>query len=229
MFWTVAGPVISTVGLIAGGIVGTVKWLRGRQIVICQLTAAVPVLDRAKFGLHAATPDLAISHKGHKLANPHLVQIRIYNRSYRNIPSAEFDQNHPLKIDLGAPITALLDTVCQPSDSRPPVAAIHGTALDVGPALLRHRSVITYYLLADGEVKRLELGNPFIRANARYTKPQAYPPQGMPAKKIIAWAVIIFLLYYLVTTPRGAEQAMISLWDALKHAGSSLATFLNSL
>ncbi|HUZ37608.1 MAG TPA: hypothetical protein VMV17_14880 [Streptosporangiaceae bacterium] len=51
----------------------------------------------------------------------------------------------------------------------------------------------------------------------------------MPVKKIITWAVVIFLAYYLVTKPQGAAAAMHNVFNLLKTAGSSLATFLNSL
>lgn len=51
----------------------------------------------------------------------------------------------------------------------------------------------------------------------------------MPVKKIVTWLVVVFLVYYLVTRPTGAANAMHSLFNVLKSAGSSLATFLNSL
>lgn len=51
----------------------------------------------------------------------------------------------------------------------------------------------------------------------------------MPVKKIVTWAVVVFLVYYLVTKPTGAANAMHNLFNILKSAGSSLATFLNSL
>lgn len=51
----------------------------------------------------------------------------------------------------------------------------------------------------------------------------------MPVKKIVTWAIIIFLAYYLVTKPTGAANAMHNLFNLLRSAGSSLATFLNNL
>ena len=51
----------------------------------------------------------------------------------------------------------------------------------------------------------------------------------MPVKKIVGWAVVIFLVYYLVTKPTGAANVMHNIFNMLKSAGSSLATFLNSL
>ena len=44
-------------------------------------------------------------------------------------------------------------------------------------------------------------------------------------KKIIAWAIVIFVAFYLLTQPH-AIHGLVSL---IKNAGNSLATFVNSL
>jgi hypothetical protein len=51
----------------------------------------------------------------------------------------------------------------------------------------------------------------------------------MNAKKIATWAVIIFIAYYLFTQPTGAAGFVHNVLNLLKQAGSSIATFLNSL
>jgi hypothetical protein len=51
----------------------------------------------------------------------------------------------------------------------------------------------------------------------------------MNVKKIATWAVVIFLAWYLFTKPAAAAGAIHNLFNLLKSAGSSLATFLNSL
>jgi hypothetical protein len=51
----------------------------------------------------------------------------------------------------------------------------------------------------------------------------------MNVKKIVTWAVVIFIAYYLFTQPTGAANAMHNLFKVLGTAGHSLATFLNSL
>jgi hypothetical protein len=51
----------------------------------------------------------------------------------------------------------------------------------------------------------------------------------MQVKKIVTWAIVVFLAYYLLTKPTGAANAMHNLLNLLKQAGSSLATFLSSL
>jgi hypothetical protein len=51
----------------------------------------------------------------------------------------------------------------------------------------------------------------------------------MQVKKIVGWAVVIFIAYYLLTKPLGAANAMQHLFGLLKDAGASLATFLSNL
>ena len=48
-------------------------------------------------------------------------------------------------------------------------------------------------------------------------------------KKIITWAIVIFLAFYLLTQPTGAANVIHGMLNLLKDAGNSLATFVNSL
>jgi hypothetical protein len=48
-------------------------------------------------------------------------------------------------------------------------------------------------------------------------------------RKIITWAIVIFIAFYLLTQPHGAANAIHGLLTLLKNAGNSLATFVNSL
>jgi hypothetical protein len=51
----------------------------------------------------------------------------------------------------------------------------------------------------------------------------------MQIKKIAGWAVVVFLAWYLSTQPAAAGNAVHNLLGLLQQAGSSIATFLNSL
>lgn len=48
-------------------------------------------------------------------------------------------------------------------------------------------------------------------------------------QKILTWRAVIFVVFYLVTEPAGAGHLITSAVNGLKHAGSSLATSVNSL
>ncbi len=51
----------------------------------------------------------------------------------------------------------------------------------------------------------------------------------MTLRRVLGWAVVAFLAYYLLTSPTGAASSVHSLLGMLKDVGSSIATFLNSL
>ena len=48
-------------------------------------------------------------------------------------------------------------------------------------------------------------------------------------KKVLTWAAIIFVVFYLVTQPTSAGHLLTSGFHGLRSAGSSLARFVNSL
>lgn len=47
-------------------------------------------------------------------------------------------------------------------------------------------------------------------------------------RKLLGWAVVAFLAYYLFSDPTGAGHAAHSLLHGLAHAGNSLAAFVSS-
>jgi hypothetical protein len=51
----------------------------------------------------------------------------------------------------------------------------------------------------------------------------------MTLRKILGWAVVIFIAYYVFTSPVAAGGAAKDLFGLVGKAGSSLATFLTSL
>lgn len=51
----------------------------------------------------------------------------------------------------------------------------------------------------------------------------------MNVKKVVTWAIVIFIAWYLITNPTGAAHVMHNLLNGLKAVGTSLATFFNSL
>ena len=51
----------------------------------------------------------------------------------------------------------------------------------------------------------------------------------MQINKVAGWGVVVFLAWYLFTQPAAAGNAVHNLLGLLQQAGSSIATFLNSL
>ncbi len=48
-------------------------------------------------------------------------------------------------------------------------------------------------------------------------------------KKVLTWAAVAFVIYYLATSPTGAANVVTGAIDWLKEAGNSLASFLNHI
>lgn len=48
-------------------------------------------------------------------------------------------------------------------------------------------------------------------------------------KKVLTWAAIAFVIYYLATSPQGAANVVSGAIGWLKTAGNSLSAFLNHI
>ena len=48
-------------------------------------------------------------------------------------------------------------------------------------------------------------------------------------KKVLTWAGIAFVIYYLATSPDGAAHVVTGALNWLKTAGNSMAQFLNHI
>ncbi len=48
-------------------------------------------------------------------------------------------------------------------------------------------------------------------------------------RKVLAWALVIFVIYYLATNPSGAAHALHAAFNGLKSAGNSMSRFVDQL
>jgi hypothetical protein len=48
-------------------------------------------------------------------------------------------------------------------------------------------------------------------------------------KKVLTWAAVAFVIYYLATNPHGAAHFVDGALNWLKSAGNSMAKFLNNI
>jgi hypothetical protein len=48
-------------------------------------------------------------------------------------------------------------------------------------------------------------------------------------KKVITWAIVVFIVYYLVSNPHGAAGTVHGVAHGLRSAGASLSKFVSSL
>jgi hypothetical protein len=48
-------------------------------------------------------------------------------------------------------------------------------------------------------------------------------------KKVITWAIVLFIIFYVATEPSGAAGLVHHAYNGVHDAATSLATFVNSL
>jgi hypothetical protein len=48
-------------------------------------------------------------------------------------------------------------------------------------------------------------------------------------RKVLMWALVIFIIYYLATNPTGAAHALHDAFNGLKSAGNSMSRFVDKL
>jgi hypothetical protein len=48
-------------------------------------------------------------------------------------------------------------------------------------------------------------------------------------KKVLTWAIVIFIVYYLATDPSGAAGFLRNALHGLQSAGNSMSKFVNKL
>jgi hypothetical protein len=48
-------------------------------------------------------------------------------------------------------------------------------------------------------------------------------------RKVVTWAIVVFIVYYLVSDPHGAAGAVHHIVNGLHSAGNSMAKFVSNL
>ena len=48
-------------------------------------------------------------------------------------------------------------------------------------------------------------------------------------RKVITWAIVLFVVYYLAKNPTGAAHALHSAFNGLKSAANSMSRFVSKL
>jgi len=170
---------------------------------------------------HGAPPDLHVLYRDEDVADPRVSNVVLTYRG-SDIGADLFDERQPFSIDVGSRIIDLLGTLFEPP--RRPTLKVEavGTTLRIGPGILRKGQSITSVILTDGPCSLTE-SNPLPGVKVKYRLQRgASGAHGIKLGPVIAWAVVIFIAFYLVTEPTGAA-------NFFNTVGKSLADFFNSL
>jgi hypothetical protein len=100
-------------------------------------------------------------HAATTTVEPSIVRITVANRSRRDIPSRAFDQQQPLRLDLAAPVLEIYDVMSTPGFRVPRLEA-DGTAIALGPGLIKTRQTITFSAVVARREPRLTVPEPPI-------------------------------------------------------------------
>jgi len=147
-FWAGAGVVAA----VAAIVVAVLLWYLGspRRLLLYSLTSQTALLTRGT--RQRAVPDLAVTLSGEPLDDPHVASLQIESRGRRDIRGADFENTQPLKLDVGTPVLKLLDSETGGTAMPEIKIATEGSAVVIGPSLIKGGQVIIIDLLTDGPV-----------------------------------------------------------------------------
>ncbi len=115
---------------------------------------------RLSYEVHSLTPvvpatgplreHVSVSAGGIILTDPHVFSVELANTGWRDIPSSAFDRGIPIRLDLGAQVISVLETVMQPPHALTPVVAVDGQSLLLGPSLIAKKQSVKISALVNG-------------------------------------------------------------------------------
>jgi hypothetical protein len=129
---------------------------------------------------------------------------------------------------VGVPIIELLEKAFDPDEAPTPRVEARGTALLIGPDLLRKRQTMTVVILADGPCGRRSHVNP-LDAKVKAQPVKRYQPRVDAAlgrwdilRRIVTWALVLYIVFYIATQPAGAAGFFHSAYNGLHSVAYSL-------
>lgn len=205
----------------AGGLAAVLAWLA--TLVPRRITYRVlfqtPVVD-------AQIDDLQVSYRGSDLSDPHVLGIELRYRGSRDLRASSFE-NRPFCIDVGAPVVGVIHSRAR-RDGELSVEHV-GRELRLGPCLVQRDERVRLVVLLDGATGRLSHRRrpADVRVRQRRAADRAREFGLLP--KVVTWAVVLFIVYYLVSNPHGAAGAVSDALSGLRSAGNSLASFVSNV
>jgi hypothetical protein len=178
---------------VAAVLISILLWRLGspRRLLTYMLAADTPLLTRGARRL--AGDELDVSLGGQALTDPHVIAIQVASRSRRDIRAADFDDQEPLKLDMGTPVLKMLRCYTGGPDMPRIQVDVQDSKLAIGPGLLKYRQAIIVSLLTDGPVT-LSCPNPALAdvSVRHWSADQAYPHRR--ARQVLALLTILIVL-----------------------------------
>jgi hypothetical protein len=191
--------------------------------------------------VRSVVPGLLVSYEGVDLGDPHVLGIELGYRGRGDIRGASFEEGRPFRIDVGVPVVGVIDAEFEREEKPLPRVEASGSELCIGPGLVRSGQVMRLVVLADGVAGRLSHESPLADVRVRQRGAEA---EGRPVlvrriaewwdgpgmvKKVVTWALVLFIVYYLVSDPAGSAGVVHHAVNGLRSAGDALSAFVSSL
>ncbi|MFE7114121.1 hypothetical protein ACFU99_01685 [Streptomyces sp. NPDC057654] len=169
-FWAAAGVAVGA-GIGAAGVYATRRAAFPKRRLMYSFSSS-SLVQRHQRNISANVLHIRLGER--ELHNPRLVNLRLENTGRRDISSAQFDQDEPLRIVLGLPVVELVSMAAEP----PAAVGLIFDGLDdhgmsICPGRLGAGEAITYTLLVDGDPSFCRLAHALIDVNVK----EKFPPR----------------------------------------------------
>ncbi|SRR5581483_3088143 len=226
ILWSVIAAILALAQVILGILVFILPWISSKRIITYELRASEPLI-RAPADVD---PGLQVAHHGKTLINPHIIIVWLAYRGRKDLPSSAFDQGAPLVVDVGIEITALVRKDFRPGALPIPKVEINGTALEIGPSLLRKKLEMEFFVLADGPDVSLDVVAPLADIKVR---PQKQEEEKRKVRSTLlsvsGWACVAFIVWWIIEDPAGAAHIVHNIGAFLAGAANGFSHFVDSL
>jgi hypothetical protein len=202
-FWTVAAAIITFAGVIITLLSLIVPWIFSRRTITYELRAAAPLIHMPV----EVNPDLQVAYHGKPMKDPHIIVARLAYRGRRDLPSTAFDQNGPLRLDVGIEVTALLHSAFVPSREPIPKVRVNGKGVEIGPSLIRKKQVIEFVILADGPDVVLDCYGPLADVKIRPQRQEEARRRKLSTLRTISgWVCLAIVIWWVIEQPAAAAH-----------------------
>jgi hypothetical protein len=152
-------------------------------------------------------PDLQVAYHGKPMKDPHIIVARLAYRGRRDLPSTAFDQDGPLRLDVGIGITALLHSAFTPSKEPTPKVRVSGKGVEIGPSLIRKKQEMEFVILADGPNMLLDCYGPLTDVKIRPQRQEEARYRKLSTLRTISgWACLAFVIWWVIEQPAAAAD-----------------------
>jgi hypothetical protein len=177
-----------------------------------QLLYAMPVVASMLNAPEGVRNNLELRHRGVLLTEPYVLEILLFSRGRKDIPSSAFDRDEPVRLDVGVRIVEVLKISSDQKSLAPPRVNVDGTSLSVGPDLIGKRQKIAFTLLTDGGQPVLTCQSSLVDVSVRQRNPDASRWSDIPVwarrPAVVVWWVIA-VAGSLLFLPLGIVAAVI--------------------